>query len=65
MPISEKEMFQRLEIALKVYYDEFKLDQGSQIQLDLFINWLYNQYGLVRKGVGNEKQLDTVPKVGS
>ena len=65
MPISEKEMFQRLEIALKVYYEEFKLDPGSQIQLDLFVNWLYNQYGLVRKGGEHEKQLDTVPKVGS
>lgn len=64
MPISEKEMFQRLEIALKVYYEEFKLDPGSQIQLDLFVNWLYNQYGLVRKGVKDEK-VDTVPKMGS
>lgn len=64
MPISEKEMFERLEIALKVYYKDNQITPGGQIQLDLFVNWLYNQYGLVRKGGSNEK-LDNVQKLGS
>ena len=64
MPLNEKEMFERIETALKVYYQINNIPAGGQIQVELFINWLYNQSGLVRKGVEHER-LDTVPKVGS
>lgn len=60
MALNEREMFERLEIALKVYYKENNLPPDSQIQLDLFINWLYNQYGLVRKGVKDEGKVETI-----
>lgn len=55
MALSEKEMFDRLEIALDVYYKTNQIPPGGQIQLDLFIEWLYNQYGIVRKRSDNEK----------
>lgn len=57
-------MFDRLETALDVYYKTNNVTPGGQIQLDLFVNWMYNQYGLVRKGADNGK-VDTVQKMGS
>lgn len=58
MALNEREMFDRLETALKVYYQTNEIPPGGQIQLDLFFNWMYNQYGLVRKGVENGKAND-------
>lgn len=58
MALNEREMFDRLETALKVYYQTNNIEPGGQIQLDLFFNWMYNQYGLVRKGVENGKAND-------
>ncbi len=64
MPLNEREMFDRIEIGLDTYYKTNNLDKGSQIQVELFIDWLYNQYGLIRKGVKHEG-LDTIQKLGS
>lgn len=58
MALNEREMFDRLETALKVYYQTNEIPPGGQIQLDLFFNWMYNQYGLVRKGVEDGKAND-------
>jgi len=57
MKLNEQEMFERLEIALKVYYQQMGTSDKNQIEP--FINWLYNQYGIVRKGTTNGK-LDSV-----
>lgn len=57
-------MFERIETALKVYYQTNNMPQGGQIQVELFINWMYNQYGLVRKGVEHDT-VDTIQKVGT
>ncbi len=53
MKLNEQEMFERLEIALKVYYQQ--TDALDKNQIEPFINWLYNQYGIVRKVSTNEK----------
>jgi hypothetical protein len=58
--MTDQDFFQRIEIALKVYHTQNNIVQGEQIQLDLFINWLYNQYGIVRKGAANDSKVDTV-----
>lgn len=57
MKLNEQEMFERIEIALKVYYQQIGTSDKNQIEP--FVNWLYNQYGIVRKGSTNEK-LDSV-----
>jgi hypothetical protein len=57
MKLNEQEMFGRIEIALKVYYQQMGTSDKNQIEP--FVNWLYNQYGIVRKGSTNEK-LDSV-----
>jgi hypothetical protein len=62
MKLTEQEMFGRIEIALKVYYQEMGI--SDEIQVELFINWLYNQYGIIRKGVEDEK-VDAVQKMGT
>jgi hypothetical protein len=57
MKLNEQEMFERLEIALKAYYQQIgTLDKN---QIEPFINWMYNQYCIVRKGLTNEK-LDSI-----
>ena len=61
MALNEKEMFERIEIGLAAYYDE--MGTSGQIQVEVFVDWLYNKYGRVRKGVEHEK-LVAVQSVG-
>lgn len=63
MALNEKEMFERIETALNAYYSEMGI--SGQIQVEVFIDWMYNKYGRVRKkGVTNER-LDIVQKLGT
>lgn len=62
MKISEKEMFERIETALKAYYEEMNI--SGQIQVEVFIDWMYNKYGRLRGKVEDEKMV-SVPRVGS
>lgn len=61
--MNDRDFLQRLEIGYQVYKEKMGKD-CEQIQIDLFISWLYNQYGIVRKGVTNDK-LDIVQTLGT
>ncbi len=56
--MNDREFFNKLEIALKHYCQTENISELEKVNLDSFINWLYNQYGMIRKGTGNGK-LDT------
>ncbi len=56
--MNDREFFNKLEIALKHYCQTKNISELEKVNLDSFINWLYNQYGMIRKGTGNGK-LDT------
>ncbi|CAB4126006.1 hypothetical protein UFOVP181_232 [uncultured Caudovirales phage] len=41
--MTDKDWLNRVTIAYKEYENQF----GTQIQISAFINWLYEQYGIV------------------
>jgi hypothetical protein len=43
--MNDKEWLEKVETAFRVYQREF----GSQIQVSAFIDWLFQQYGIVHK----------------
>jgi hypothetical protein len=60
MKISEQEMFERIEIALKAYYEEMGI--SGQIQVEVFVDWMYNKYGRLR-GKGENEKMDRVQRL--
>ena len=47
----DKDWLHRIDIA----YNTYIKDVGPQPEIDVFIDWLYKQYGIVRQGDNNGK----------
>jgi hypothetical protein len=51
--MNDKEFLDRLEIGLSAYQKENIWDFEEDKVLEDFVDWLYKQYGFIRKSNGN------------